>query len=167
MHNQHYDCRKWFTHNIFWKCVVYGKPPTQHVLPPTQHMFESVLRMVNLQRFTIGIPYTTQFQHMRCVSHFLTIVQHAPCAQTATMYSMKYYSRNTISRKRDTISRKQYIISRKRYIISRKRYIISRKRDNISRKRDIISRKRDIISRKRDIISRKRDIISQIIHTRS
>ena len=47
--------------------------------------------MVNLQRFTIGIPYTTQFQHMRCVSHFLTIVQHAPCAQTATMHSMKYY----------------------------------------------------------------------------
>ena len=39
----------WLTHNICWKCVVYGKPPTQHLTPRIQHIFESILCMVNLQ----------------------------------------------------------------------------------------------------------------------
>ena len=108
--------------------------------------------MVNLQRFTIGIPYTTQFQHAYAVCK--SLLDHRA---TCTLCTDSHHAFNTISRKRNTISRKRDIISRKRDIISRKRDIISRKRDIISRKRDIISRKRDIISRKRDNISRKRN----------
>ena len=82
--------------------------------------------MVNLQRFTIGIhvPYTTQFQHMRCVSHFLTIVQHAPCAQTATMHSMKYY----FAKARYYFAKARYYFAKARYYFAKARYYFAKAR---------------------------------------
>ena len=92
--------------------------------------------MANLQRFTIGIPYTTQFQHMRCVSHFLTIAQHAPCAQTATMHSFN-----------EILFRESEILFRESEILFRESEILFRESEILFRESEILFRESDILFR--------------------
>ena len=126
--------------------------------------------MVNLQRFTIGIPYTTQFQHMRCVSHL--IVQHAPCAQTTTFNEILFRESEILFREseilfREILFRESEILFRESDILFRESEILFRESEIlliIFRKSEIIFRESEIISRESEIIPRKSEI--KIIHTK-